>query len=29
MRPPLARMLRFTNTKIEQVKARKRDKKPD
>ena len=29
MRPPLARVLRFTNKKIEQVKARKGDKKPD
>jgi hypothetical protein len=29
MRPPLARMLRFTNKKIEQVKAKKGDKKPD
>jgi hypothetical protein len=29
MRPPLARVLRFTNKKIEQVKAKKGDKKPD
>lgn len=29
MRPPLARVLQFTNKKIEQVKARKGDKKPD
>jgi hypothetical protein len=29
MRPPLARVLRFTNKKIEQVKAQKGDRKPD
>jgi hypothetical protein len=29
MRPPLAGVLRFTNKKIEQVKARKGDRKPD
>jgi hypothetical protein len=29
MRPPLARALRFTNKKLEQVKALKGDRKPD
>jgi hypothetical protein len=29
MRPPLARVLRFTNKKLEQVKALKGDRKPD
>src|SRR5262249_24431016 len=29
MQPPLARVLRFTNKNIEQVKARKSNKKPD
>jgi hypothetical protein len=29
MRPPAARVLRFTNKKLEQVKALKGDRKPD
>ena len=29
MRPPLARVLRFTNKKLEQVKAQKGDRKPN